>query len=115
MHAFWTLQTDSEASEEVGRQPPFTGLPRIAPAVIGLSRWLLNDPPKWWTRLRLGLHGIQEVTGSIPVSSTKFSRMRLGPDGRASMPRLPETGRKGAAYTFSVMRTSEWPSSLDTL
>src|SRR6266851_9470926 len=74
MHAFWTLQTDSEASEEVGRQPPFTGLPRIAPAFIGLSRWLLNDPPKWWTRLRLGLDGIQEVTGSIPVSSTGFFR-----------------------------------------
>src|SRR5712664_4960848 len=72
MHAFWTLQTDSEASEEVGRQPPFTGLPRIAPAFIGLSRWLLNDPPKWWTVLRLGRNGIQEVTGSIPVSSTGF-------------------------------------------
>ena len=63
-----------EASEELGRQPPFTGLPRIAPDCVRLSRWLPNDPPKWWTLLRLGLDGIQEVTGSIPVSSTGFFR-----------------------------------------
>jgi len=46
---------------------------RIAPDCFGLHRivtWLLDDPPKWWTWLRLGQNGIQEVTGSIPVSST---------------------------------------------
>ncbi len=42
-------------------------------------------------------------------------KVRIGSIGLQVESFDSETGRKGAAYTFSVMRTSEWPSSLDTL
>jgi len=49
---------------ELTQEPVFIRLHPIASGFISLSRWLLDDPPKYWKRLRPSLNGIQEVTDS---------------------------------------------------